>query len=724
MKNLGSPSRNSRNSRLLKLLTNEFHDAEQAYALFDEFLRHEAYDESFCLRLLAVARRGAETHWELRRLAILMLEHQILRIPNDNPSDFDFILTQLKLKSAPGLDREVVASVLREGYSTTNLRRFIPEFRRKLARLNRVHDKIKGRRTSDAALLDFIELSRQDCKLTLARYLFTAEEVIDQILRQLQVTDGVKDLNDSQPFYVEAEMRRAINRLPDFEASILNALCENSCVYWVAETTSSELNSLVEYPLTTVVLVVKPPGSDIEFEIKRAGRRGRNSLNVVYAREGYTVPPSHRLDGGSMQWLLRYEANSASRFGFIYRLVHEEEAPLSNYISRSNIYGVPVRNDEVQTLTYFTDPRIFGSGYRQMRVAMKESVEAFKEEDHASLPDLPGDLGLSAHFIGHVTPGQAILSGTTSFRLDKLAAYLSGGGPERYFTEGLQVEYSKEDARRLADAALEEVLGAYKAPDMKYQSHDQYLAAAFRVAENRESADRIYESLLRQIAKCWGTLLALRGYSRGESFVARNVGLKSFWDEGRWKVKLIFMDHDALAIADSRDQNFYAQGLVPYMALDETYIWGRSTEEQYGNSEVGCLRKIYRIGDAVDAGLQAMARAELKDAYKKTQHQLKTNPKLRQFFDKRFVERLLDWDTLVEGYLRMSSDKPADEKWEREMRKMLAAKGYGEQAFERYLAAMERNRAFLVSNAFLFEGVNGKSAQAKPRSNGHRTIST
>jgi hypothetical protein len=724
MKNLGRPSRAARHNRLLERLTDEFHDARQAYDLFDEFLRHETFDQSFCLKLLSVARRGAETHWELRRLAILMLEHQILKISPSHTDAFDFILTQLKLKRAPGHAQGLSNSLLREGYSSTDLRRFIPEFRRKLERHKRVHDKIKGRRTSDAALLDFIELSRRDCKLSLARYLFTAEEVIDQILRQLQVTEGVRDLDASQPLFVEGETKRALSRLPDFEASILRGLCETSNVYWVAETTSAELNSLVEYPLTTVVLVIKPPGSELEFEIKRAGRRGRNSLNVVYARDGYTVPPSHRLDGGSMQWLLRYEAQSASRFGLIYRLVHENEAPISNYISRSNIYGVPVRDDEVQTLMYFTDPRIFGNGYRQMRVAMRESVEAFKDEDYASLPDLPGDLGLSAHFIGHVTPGQAILSGTTSFRLDKLAAYLSSDGPERYFRQGLRVEYSEDDARRLADTLLEEVLGSCKAPEVKYQSHEQYLSAAFGVAENRERADRIYLSLLRQIAKCWGTLLALRGYSRGESFVARNVGLKSFWDEGQWKVKLIFMDHDALAIADPRDQNFYAQGLVPYMALDETYIWGRATAEQFAGSEVGCLQRIYRTGDALDAEGQALARAELKDAYRKTQRQLMTNPKMRQFFDRLFIERLLDWDTLVKGYLRLNSDKPANEKWEREMRRMLAAKGYGEQAFDTYLAAMEKNRAFLASNAFLFEGVNGKRAQAKPRLNGARAIST
>ena len=87
-------------------------------------------------------------------------------------------------------------------------------------------------------------------------------------------------------------------------------LCQGPKIYWVSDATSSRINSLVEYPLTTVVLVIKPPGSELEFELKRAGRKGDNPFTVVFRRPGYRVAPSHRLDGGSMQWLLRYEARS------------------------------------------------------------------------------------------------------------------------------------------------------------------------------------------------------------------------------------------------------------------------------------------------------------------------------------------------------------------------------------------------------------------------------
>lgn len=701
MKSLGRPSRDSSRSHLLNLLATEFPDAHLAHDLFDELLLHKTYSHSFCERLLAIAKQRTGVTWGIRRLAILMIEHQILKLDPDNLSEFNFLFTQLNLKQSPELTAPIARSALKEGYTATDLRGFIIEFRRKLERLNHAHDKIKGRKTSDSAIRDFINLSRRNCKLSLARYLFTPEEVVEEILRQLQVTEGVKDLDLSQPPPAIDEMTRAINSLPDFEGKILRRLCQTSNIYWVSESTESKINSLVEYPLTTVVLTIKPPGSDIEFEIKRAGRRGHNPLNVVYARAGNAVPPSHRLDGGNMQWLLQYEAIAASKLGAIYRLAHGTEAPMAYYVSRSTIYSIPAREADVQTIPYFTEPECFGKGFREMRLAMKKSVDAFKAEGNDLLPDLYGDLGLTAQFLSHVAPAQAILCGTTSFRLDKLAIYLSSMGPETYFREGLSVSYSKLDERQFADELLEEVLGVYQAPKVRYQTYERYLAAAFRVAENRARADQIYLSLLRQIAKFWGTLLAVRGYTRGESFVARNVGLKSFWDNGQWKVKIIFMDHDAVMMIGPNDEKFYARGGIPNMALDECYIWGKSSPKQFARSEVGCLQSIYRIGDVTE-GLESARRA-LKEAYKKTQRELLTNPRLRSRFHEGFLERLLDWDTLVRGYFQMNGNKSTNRRWKKDMKAMLAAKGYGNGAYDAFIETIEQNKVFLDRNRDLFE---------------------
>jgi hypothetical protein len=685
--------------RLATIVTTHFGDSPPAVQLLDEFLGHPAYNRSFCLKLFGLAKDGAETSWSLRRLAILMLEHQILKIHPENLADFDFVFEQLNLKTVARDSARMPRSVLKEGYSTTEFRPFISEFRRKLQRHNRVHANIRGRKTSDAALGDFFDLARHDCKLSLARYLFTPTEVVDEILRHLRITDGARDLDSSQPLFVEAEAERTLRDLPDFEAGIITKLCRQSRIFWVADETSAEINSLVEYPLTTVVIIIKPPGSDFEFEIKRAGRRGPLGLKVVYARDGYEVSPSHRLDGGSMQWLLRHETRSAAKLSVIYRGVHNTRAPIADYVARSNIFSIPADGTQVQTLTYFTDPRIFAEGFLEMRRALAGSVAAFKAEGYNTLPDLPGDLGLTAQFIGLVTPAQAILCGTSSFRLDKLAVYLSSDGPWVYFQNGLNIANSRDEARRFADEIMQEVLGVYQPPEVTYRTHDQYLAAAFLATENRARADAIYLNLLEEVGRTWATLLALRGYTRGESFVNRNVGLKSVWQAGEWRVKIIFMDHDSVVIPHSQDKDFSGADTLNGMTLDETYLWGKPGAML---GAVGHLRLIYRISDELyQRGLE-IARAAMKKAYKKTQRAVARDPKLRELFNTEFIDQLADWDRLVKTYLRIKPTESATARWKDTNRKLLVEKGYRARQVDEHMQAIENNRAFLERQAFLF----------------------
>jgi hypothetical protein len=705
MKKLEGSARISSQKKLLNLLTTEFRDGRLASELFDELLRHRTYSKSFCQKLFELARQGSGTSWDIRRLACLMLEHEILKLDPEALDDFDFLFTNLGLKEAGGSNQKIVNSVLKEGYTTTNLRDFIPEFRRKLERLDRVQKRIRGRRTPDSALREFIELSRRECKISIARYLFTPEEVVDQILRQLRVTAGVRDIDTSPPHFMDSEIQHAIDLLPDFEARILNLLGQRSNVYWVSEATSSNLNSLVEYPLTTVVLVVKPPGSDIEFEIKRAGRRGLNPLDVVFRRNGNNVAPSHRLDGGSMQWLLRYEARHATKLNSIYRLVHATEAPMPTYIRRTTISSVPVAGAQVAAFRYFTEPRVFGDRFRQMRMEMETAVAALEREEGKNLPDLSGEMALTGEFLSHVAPAQAILSGTSSFRIDKLAIYLSAKGSERYFKDYLGINFNQEAERQFADELLDEVLGVYNSPNVPFENFEQYLSAAFAVSENRAIADRIFVTLVREIAKFWGTLLAIRGHSRGESFVARNVGLRSSWEQGQWKVKIIFMDHDGMSLPELENGHFYAKTGLPGMLLDERHVWGRANPELFPVSLVGYFQSIYRIGSELAQETQSLAMAELKDAYRKTQQALLTDPKMRAFFSQTFIDRLFDWDKFVSGYLQRS-DKALSRMWEKEMKEMFAAKGYERDAFDYYMEAAEKHNGFLERTSFLYDVFN------------------
>ena len=61
----------------------------------------------------------------------------------------------------------------------------------------------------------------------------------------------------------------------------------------------------------------------------------------------------------------------------------------------------------------------------------------------------------------------------------------------------------------------------------------------------------------------WGTLLGLRGYSFGESFVARNVGLRTIWSQGEWSVRLVFQDHDNLVLPEKSQAEFWPMTALP-----------------------------------------------------------------------------------------------------------------------------------------------------------------
>jgi hypothetical protein len=329
-----------------------------------------------------------------------------------------------------------------------------------------------------------------------------------------------------------------------------------------------------------------------------------------------------------------------------------------------------------------------------MRQAMAESVASFKADGYGHLPDVPGDLGLTAQFIATVSPSQAIISGTSSFRLDKLALYLSDRGPKYYF--GSETSFSEADARRFADALLQEILGSYTPPDIAYEDQQQYVAAALSTRANRSRADAIYLGHLKEIGIMWGTLIGVKAYTRGESFVARNVGLSSVWEDGEWKVKIIFMDHDAMGIAEPNDADFTPDDTFYGQQLDETYLWGRGALL----GTVGHLRRLYQVSDAVyQRGLQ-LARAEAKKAYERTHRTLLTDPALRGFFSKAFLERLEKWEVLVNAFLHARLNGGVDDAWKAQRKKNGDKKT--QNWFDKHIKAMENYTPFLERQSFLF----------------------
>jgi hypothetical protein len=681
---------------LARVLADEFPDNPPASALIDAFLRHRnAYRADFVEDLLSAA-RDASRPWEVRRLASLMLQAQLLTLAHWPTDEALHVLGRLGLLDPSRPSDRLSRSVLKEGYTTTEPSGFLREFRRRLKRLSRVVDPMIGATVSARALRDFIAASRQDCHLPVSRYLFTPEEVAERVRASVRCSSG-EPVAPKYSWIVE-EARRVLDALPDFEAGVLRSLVHGSETFWVAGGTSSRIHAMVERPIGTVVLTVKPPGSALEIEIKRTGRRADRPLGVVYQRAGKTVPPAHRLDGGSTEHMLQWEAGHSARLSRIYRLVHRSAAPLSTTLSIAYPDSLPVGDGgNVHLVDYFSDPAVFNDEYPAMRAAMRRVIDAFAAERGSGLEELPGEWGEALRFLQQMTPAQSILVGSSSFRLDLLSRYFSADGLKSYFVDGLRQKPTRAEARRFADAVLEELLGTYHPPRAAHRSHSDYLDAAFSVPFNRARADCVHAALVRQLGTFWGTVLAVRGFSVGESFVARNVGLKSVWERGRWRVRIIFMDHDNLQLPKEGERGFRPEKVFPGILKDETHITGHPLKGPTLVCAVDHLRSLYRIDATTAETHLSLMRRSMTRAYRKTQSSLWTRPALRSLFPDRFAEESLAWDRAAAIYLR----NPESPDWRVEADAMLAGEGLPQDVRRAYLKAVDDFSGFLQRFSFL-----------------------
>lgn len=641
--------------------------------LLDVLLSRRVYDRGDGLMLRDRARdRGAP--WPVRAVAALMLEHVLLRIHANDAEEHAFWFREL------GIDEIGVAS-----------------FRRRLERLARVHEPLRGARPSDKAIGDFLHLARRDCRLMLARWLWTSKEVIERIEEDVRRSEGIRSRPDYGHRFVGEESAHALASVPPLEREILLHLGHRATIRWVARTTSSEINSLVEHPLGTVVMVIKLPGSDHEIEIKRTGLRGAYPLDAVYSRGDWILPSSHFLQGGSMESLLGLETSQSSVMSKLYRTVHGTVAPMSRTIHMSTVFTIPSPVGEIDLFDYFTDPRVFGERHASMRRHMSSVVEAMANSTNQPRAQQQNDLSLTVEFLGLTKPSQAVQTGTTSFRLDRLAIYLAPAGDRKYFDE-LGLPHTRDDSRRFADELLDEVLCTYDPPPTPFRGYRSYVTAAFAVPANRRRANRNYLSVLEQLGRFWGTMLAARGHTSGESFVGRNCGLRSVFEEDEWRIRFIFMDHDSMAFAARYEDTYHPRPSVRAAAIDGKFILGSHLGDYEIVGELQLLRDIYRATDALERrGIAAMRRA-MKAAYSQTQAAIHTHPDLDRLFRPSFVQRLDDWDDAVRCWLAARRNG-----WQQDVASLLQTRGYDATLTENYIQAIVRQEKFLTWISFLFQ---------------------
>lgn len=637
--------RSSRRSALLKDFSRCLEDCDRPGEVVRACLALRSYDRAAALRLFRMAKGRAGHSWEIRREAALMLQRQLLLLPLARITEHDFWFVQFGLKRRKGIDLPLDREVLRMGFRTRGVREFAREWRRRLKRPAALLQKsLSGR-----CVNRWQYLAQGEYRVFLARYIFSPEEVASRVQSRVRVTKGEELPFSQDSDLIQAEARLAAKALPKYEARILKLLCDPAKIYWLSEQPDTAINSLVAGPPGTVVLVVKPPGSCLEFEIKRTGTPTSVPLSVTFERKGKNVPPSHRLHGGSLGWHLRFEARAAARFSRIYHAVHGRTPAISIIHCLKSIQTVPTAKGERPIVEVLNSRELFGGGFEAMRGALRHCVQAAFDADDYGVPDLPGELGRTTNFLIQVWPAQGVQSGTTSFRLDRLAEYLSPGGAKRYFGVSLKQQAEPEGAHELADQLFEEVLGDFARPHYRSRSYSRYLTEVF--AKNRRRADRVFLALLSELGTFWGTLAAVKGYSNGESFVSRNIGLRSEWSGAQWRVGLRFMDQDDLHLPDPSQHDFAPNRLLKGMLLDQKYVSG-SENRPNPKSSLFALTQIYRVTPKVQAaGVRALKQARMS-AIKKTTATLQRNIPLRDHFSPVFLKRSLECDRLWGAYSR------------------------------------------------------------------------
>lgn len=626
------PVREAFPRRLRDAVAHALPEHGQAIPLVGEFLRHGRADARFAERLIAIGRGADGEPWPIRLLAARMLEWQILALDRDDVAAHEAIFAKL------GVDFSA-----REGFAATTLAERVTQFRARLERFAFVHRGIDGAATPVHALERFLRSCRKPCLVPVARYLFSHDEVLDQVYELTRQSRGLRDPACDSPL----AMRDALNALPERDARLASALAATHEIFWVGRQTPSELNSLVEYPLGTVALTIKPPGSDTEIEIKRAGIRGPRAWDVIYTRNGHVVCSAHHLQGAALGRMLEWQTHAESRFAAIWKTVYGESAPISKTLRVNSVFKLPLDGGGFAGIARFlTDRKLYGEGYDHMRSEMELALASLLRFDGEPPYEAPNDFALTGRFLGAIKPGQAVQVGTTSFRLDRVARYLGPDGAHGYFEE-LGAAYEREDAFAFADELLSEILVGYTPPATRSETYAGYLRAAF--AHNRARADRTYFDAMRQMGTMFGTCVALLTGSNGESFVARNIGLRSVFERGEWKLRVIFVDHDALHVPERTDREIHPQDAARRIVEDWYHVAGKRTGPGRTRGSLRLLAGIYRVSPAQHRAGVAAFHAAAGEAYRTTRAAF---PRLTPFFHAKWLERLDDFDRAMQTFLR------------------------------------------------------------------------
>jgi hypothetical protein len=305
-------------------------------------------------------------------------------------------------------------------------------------------------------------------------------------------------------------------------------------------------------------------------------------------------------------------------------------------------------------------------------------------------------MGLTMEFLSQTSPTQSVLGGSTSFRLDLVAGYLGDNGPDRYFRDGLGVEPTPGEVRRFANTLLDEIMGEFVPVPVGDTTHGGYIDATLAHPENRRRANAVFLALAEQIGRLWGTLFGLGGCTSGESFVGRNVGLKSTWEGGRWCVHFITMDHDMMWFPRG---HFDPVDLLRKWAHDADHLHGLPDEPW--RSALDWLVSIYRL----DAETMARGRAALvrvaSEAACLSRHLRASDERVRGQYEPKALKAAQDWEAAAVAFLQSRGSGADEEDALFAAHTLLKERGRDAQTVESWTGAIRKHAKFLEVHAGL-----------------------
>lgn len=563
--------------------------------------------------------------WPARLRAVWEIDRALLDFLRRDRHRAAVLCAELGLLSRSGGEWNLTEAVSESGYGAESWAQLADELRARLTAW-------PTRREAASAL-------RSPSRLVTARHLIAPEDVVAEIRRRLVASRGNRRLVRDPRGLADDEAERALRDLPEYERRIAWGLLRDQAVFWspaggMLDAEHPEFDDLVEQPPGTVVVVVRPPASDLELELKRTGMAGRLGDAVKPLSVVQTRVPSHRLAGGSTVPALSFEAKASACLSVAFEQIHGTPAPVSRALGLRVVLTVPSHGGTVFLTDYFTRPELFGPGYGAMRSALHGLVD----EDVVA----QGAFAATTAFLQRMPPAQVLLAGTSAWRLDRLAELLSRHTPQGFGVASGDGDEVGPTADPAVDPGLKGLvalaLGRYTAPTEA--SDPDQMGAILTVDENRARADAVYQRLMEQLGNVWGTVWGLGGHAQGESFVGRNVGLRRVQRGGRPEVELVFMDHDNLFFPGPELECPQSQASLSGWFKDELAILGGALRGRYLEGTAELLERIYRIGFVQrERGRRVLHRA-LVDAYHRSRAALRRNDAVRELFHPELAEHL------------------------------------------------------------------------------------